>query len=699
LIKYSNFIIFAFLILIVWGLQSHTSISTSLLSVLPKGESKEIIQHFHETQNAKILLVSVKGFDEEALTKINALEEKLTNVPHITAKIRGNNKVLQDHLNKYHLFRFSFDEEKFENIDVEKSLKRLYMEMITSFVPLPLDIKDPFALVHGLSSKKIALKNGHLVLGSYGYISYFSLKTNTLEEHQEVYKNIHYIVDKLEDVKVFSPVFYYVENAKAIRSDVNSILIIALVLLLTLYLVMLRDMKVLIYTVVTLASSALFSTIILTFLYDEISIFVFVFGVSISSIAIDYMFHQYMHGYYVSQKGFNKEVFFGFLTTMAAFFILSFTSFLLIKQITLFAMLSLFISYAHFAFLYPYVGFKPYILKHDKSKVRSHFISVKVFFLFSLLLLISTLSIISFDLNIRNLDYDNKPLKKMETFFSEHLESTKYHSFMLRETSIDSLITHAHSLQKSFPTINIPIAKLLSKKRFQLNNEALGKMDSLRTKLQREADDLKFRKNHFNTAYMTENKLPVYTIKLLKSYGLEILKIGDKYVSYGTVNEEEYLNILKVPFVESLSLKEHFEKTMKNTMTELIYLGLLTLVVIIALLWIFTKKALLYALVFLLFPVAIVSMLSYFIDINILHIFMLFVILAISIDYAVYLSSSQDILTKKAISYSLMSTFAGFGVLIFSDTYALYSLGIVATLGIVAIFLLLLFMKGRDNAA
>jgi len=78
---------------------------------------------------------------------------------------------------------------------------------------------------------------------------------------------------------------------------------------------------------------------------------------------------------------------------------------------------------------------------------------------------------------------------------------------------------------------------------------------------------------------------------------------------------------------------------------------------------------------------------------------MIFVILSISIDYAIYTVKSNDSQTKKAITFSLMSTFAGFGVLIFSQINALFSMGIIATLGIAAIFLLLIFLKGSDRVS
>jgi predicted exporter len=73
---------------------------------------------------------------------------------------------------------------------------------------------------------------------------------------------------------------------------------------------------------------------------------------------------------------------------------------------------------------------------------------------------------------------------------------------------------------------------------------------------------------------------------------------------------------------------------------------------------------------------------------------MLFIILSISIDYGIYMGSSNiNQNSYEAILYSLLSTFAGFGVLIFSKVNALFSIGITATIGIFAIAILLIILK------
>lgn len=74
---------------------------------------------------------------------------------------------------------------------------------------------------------------------------------------------------------------------------------------------------------------------------------------------------------------------------------------------------------------------------------------------------------------------------------------------------------------------------------------------------------------------------------------------------------------------------------------------------------------------------------------------MLFIIVALSIDYGIYLSKSS-LPTKQAILFSVLSTFAGFGVLVFSSIGVLFYIGEVATLGLGALVILMLVGKNED---
>ena len=55
-------------------LQSYSHVSTSLLAILPNSESKEMIRTFNKTQNSKVLLLAVKGFDVKALEKMTSIK-------------------------------------------------------------------------------------------------------------------------------------------------------------------------------------------------------------------------------------------------------------------------------------------------------------------------------------------------------------------------------------------------------------------------------------------------------------------------------------------------------------------------------------------------------------------------------------------------------------------------------------------------
>ena len=697
IIKNINFIIFISTLAAFFYLHSYSQLSTSLLSILPAGETKKMLENFNKTQNSKILLLSVKGFDEKALNKMQSIEEQLKALTMLSIRKFQESDWLYEHREAYKFSIYSLNEEKLSQINIEKELHTLHDDMINSFFPLQIDKKDPFSLLQYPKRKSMKLKDGYLTLGEYGYLSYFELKSKSLHEHQQLYDQIHAIVNNDTDIKVFSPVFYYVENSNAIHNDVTKIIWIAMGILLLLYVFILRDIPLLFNTAMTLGTSALLSIITITQLYGDVSIFVFVFGVSISSIAIDYMFHHYLHGHYAQKKAFNKEVFFGFITTVSAFFILSFTSFLLIKQIAIFSMVSLCISYLHFAFVYPHIGFKMFSSKLPVIGQHMQFIKPKILLFFSVLLIGLSSTWIHFDLNLKNLDYDNKSLKQTETFFSQTLEKKKSFAFAIRAKTIDELVGYAQELQNDMPSVQLPMSTLVSRSSSRKNHTLLASLDAFRHTLKVEAHKIGFKEKYFDAAYQRNEKVISYTMDDLKNNGFEILKINDTYLTYGRVDEALYTRVLQYPFSESLSIKERFEDSMEDSMKSLVKLGILALFVIVLLIYLITKKAMAYSMLFIVFPIGVLSVYSYFTAVNILHIFMMFVILAIGIDYAIYLAKKSDALTKEAIFYSLISTFAGFGVLIFSQINALFSLGIVASIGILSVLFLLVFIKGVDN--
>ncbi|MFA7082961.1 MAG: hypothetical protein WC141_00335 [Arcobacteraceae bacterium] len=705
--KLADFIalfILSFLIALVFHFDSFKTISTSLDSILPQSEQKELLKKFNEFQSIKKIFLYVKGLNKESLESIKALEKKFVSIDGVSLEKLQTNEALQEYKNSYLFYRQNIDPTKINVLDISEELSQLKSNLLSSDFSYFINPYDPLNLTEKESvSHNFSIKNNHLIVKELGYLSIFTLDSsiNSLLQYEEIYTSIQKNIPNAEHIKVFSPIFYFVENSLIIKDDVNRIIILSTIILLLLYIFILKNIKLLINTLSTLASSVLLALFISSFIFEELSVFVLVFGISISTVAIDYMFHHYVHQYYEIRKPFNKEVLFGLLTTVGAFFIISFIDFELIKQLCYFTIISLLFSYIQFAFLYPKIGFT--YIELDSSFFKS-FPRLRPWFIMavSLILIMFSLNTIEFDSNLKHLDVENKKLNTLQEFFNTHLTSQNNTPFLIKAASIENLILYSKQLKKEFPNAYTPLATLITSKEYLEKKEHLDALNlkKIKKKLQEESLAFGFKQNFFDHAYGYEVKEPIYTLDALQTLGFEVLLYKDQFISYVNLPKEEAEALKKYEFIENLSIKEMFEKTLLSMKNDLLLYGGITVVFILFMMLLNSRKNLLTCLAFIVFPFSLIVSLSFLTAFNILHLFMLFIILAISIDFGIYSSSeNKNANTNKAIYYSLLSTFAGFGVLVFSEINALYSIGIVASTGIVAIAFLLTFLKGPSYDA
>lgn len=702
LTNYINSLILIILIFFVLTFDSFKSISTQLHTILPNSEKKELLEEFNKFQSIKKIFLSVEGLNKESLEKIKNIEEKLAKIEGLTLEKFQVNENLKKYTNDNKLFTKNFNENNLKNLNIETKLQEIKSNIINSDFSYFIDKQDPLELLEkNTNYQTFHLKDNHLILKNFAYLSIFNMENtiNSLEQYEKIYDSIQTIVVSNEEIKIFSPIFYFVENSRIIKNDVNKIIIFSTIVLLFLYLVILRNLKLLINTLITLASSILLALFLSSLVFKELSIFVLVFGISISTVAIDYMFHHYMHRYYEKKKSFNKDVFLGMATTVGAFFIISFISFDLIKQICYFAIISLVFSYIQFAFLYPKIGF---IQKDSISKEYKTLSKIKPIIIILIALFISTISItqFKFDSDLKNLDINNTKLIQIEQFFNERLNREQNIPILIKANSIDELIRNARILKKEYPKAHVPLAILIDKKEFLNKKEFLQSIniDTIKSELNEKASILKFKNDFFNKAYIYNINKPIYTKEKIESFGLEVVKFKNYFISYANVPKDKIEELSKYDFIENLSIKTMFENNLVSIYKELIFYGICTIIFITIMIFLSTKKNYLIPLCYIIFPLSMILSLALFISFNILHLFMLFIVLSISIDFGIYMSSQE--LNKesyKAILYSLLSTFAGFGVLVFSEINALYSLGIIATVGIISIILLLIILKRPSN--
>lgn len=700
--NYINILVLIVLTLLIISFNSFKSISTELQTILPNSEKKELLNEFNNFKNSKKIFLSVEGLDNNSLIKIKKLENEFDKIDGVTFEKLHRNKKLEKYKEDYKFFIEDINKNSFDKLNITKKLEEIKYNLINSTFSFSIDKKDPLDIFkEKISLNTLSLKNNHLAIKESAYISIFNLNNNinSVSQYERIYDEINNIILTDKEIKVFSSIFYFVENSRIIKNDVNNIILFSTTILLLLYLVILRNLKLLINTLITLTSSIFLALFVCSFIFDKLSIFVMVFGISISTVAIDYMFHHYVHKFYEEKRGFNKEVFLGMITTVGAFAILSFVSFDLIKQICYFSIISLLFSYVQFAFFYPKIKFSQKNINTNNYKLYS---KIKPIYLivFSLILMIFSIYKFNFDLNLKNLDINNVQLKQKEDYFNKKLNLNQNIPTLIKANSIDKLIENARILKNEYPNSYIPISILINEKEFSNKKLLLESINlkEIKNELDKKSNDLGFKANYFKDAYVLNYEKPSYTEDLIKDLGIEIIKFKDSFLTYANLPKDKIEELSKYDFIENISIKTMFEENLISIYDELFIYGSITIIFILLMVFLSTKDNFLISLTYLIFPISMVVSLSYFMTFNILHFFMLFVIISISIDFGIYLGSKDlDKSTYKAVLFSLLSTFAGFGVLIFSKINALFSIGIIASIGILAITILIIILKRPMN--
>ena len=700
LTKSSNLLIFLSAIVLFFIIQPHKKISVELSTMLT-GQDKKLYEVSEKFSYVRTFLVAVKGFEKDDLKKLSKITNELIKNDEIELNNQLNNKSYKEYKNKYKIYLNDLNYLNNNDIKVKDKLTKSYQDMISSPFYTPLNRDDPLSIISNSKiPKNIKFKNGNPILENYGYFKVLSILSKTDEKSRlKIYNEIHSVIDNYNDIKAFSSIFMFVENSQKIQNDVRMIIMVSMALLGVLYLLILRNIYLFLNIGMTLATSVIFGQIIVTYIFPQTSVIALVFSTAITSVSIDYMFHHYLHNYYNKKLGFNRSVFYGFLTTIIAFLLISMINFPLIEQISIFTIVSLTVAYIHFAFVYPHLNIKH---KEPKSleKVKSP-VTIKGYkiIIFSIIVIILSLHNVKFDFNIKNLDYQNKELIKTENFFKNNLNQDKKVAVFITGATIDTLISNCQTIKQLDIKSTVPLASLLSQKLYIKKATILQTLnfDKIKKELNTDANKIGFRKDYFNNSYnmaMLFPPYPNYTLDMIHNMGFDIVKNENGYLTYGMVTPSNIEKILQFDFIKNAQTKVLFENSLKKVSNELMLFGALTIFFIISILAVVTKKRFLQAFTYILFPASLILLYGWYVPLNIMHLFMAFVVLAIGIDYGIYMNEPKlTHNTTMAIVFSLISTFAGFGVLAISNINSLFSIGITAVIGIIGILFLLVFQK------
>ncbi|MDD2829448.1 MAG: hypothetical protein PHW18_07745 [Sulfuricurvum sp.] len=681
-----------------------------LSKALPEDNATKILEQYGAFDSSKKLFVLVKGFDAKSLEHAYAIKEKLSHLSQVESVLFDLGDIApesQEYLATNWLYLNDFNASEVSSQEVELKLKALAESMMQSGAYVQLDRNDPLKLFTQPSLVMGTHKDGKLIVPEHGYCIIASVRPSIsdMEGSQKLYDEVHHALEGYKNsITLFSPNFYSVENSAYIHNDVQRITLITIMILIGVYFFFLRNKMMLLFSVLTLFLSALLSVLILNAVFKDVSILVIAFGAGIATIAEDYLFMLFLNDNY-AKKQFNWSVFWGFAATEIGLFSLVFIDFPLISQLALFAFVSLALSYTIFAFIFPRLQF--YREKDDSeapSLIEKIFQWQKVppivFTLLSLILIAVSFPKLVFDSNFRHLDYQNQPLLNAEKIFESSLGENRL-PILIYGKSMEALMLNAEQVKevapKSYTIANLALSEAKSKERFQ--TISAYNFDSLRAMLNNAGKTAGFREGMFKDSYKSMESLNPYRLDTegLRPLGIEVLKTEDgRYVTLGYVPRDEVANVAHSSDISVVDGKELLSHSASNALGSFsLFLGIgftLLLIIIIAV----TRSQALYALNFLFFPIAvIVTMLALNGSYNLMHLFALFLMMVYGIDYGIYLSRGDISTSLRAVLYSCITTFAGFGILVLSDVPAVDSIGAVTIAGLGAI-LLLFFQKGKQ---
>jgi predicted exporter len=330
MIKYANFIILFILLSVGLLLKDNIHISTNLLSLFATKESVEKLNIANNLGYSKEMLIAVKGFDKRAKEEVRQISKELKKLKYINfvqSSIVPTQEI-QEYYKKYYPILATFDDANITQEQVSQKLQALYDAQLSSVFYSSINKNDPLSLFELQNIKRTGISNKgeFIALGEYGLLVRVmtDISPSQMNEAKELYRDVHTLLSKYPEVVAFAPFFYTVENSTKIQEDVQWIIILSTVVLLLIYYLLIKNIRLLSQTVIALFSSMVFASLVSTMFIENFNILSLAFGMSLTAVSIDYLLHYHFHNFYATSQKIDKNVLYGYLTTVIAFGIFSF---------------------------------------------------------------------------------------------------------------------------------------------------------------------------------------------------------------------------------------------------------------------------------------------------------------------------------------------------------------------------------------
>lgn len=774
-LKVGNIVLFVLAVILGVFVFPHSKITQEVLELFPQNADREIIEVYREFASSRYVLVASEGFSQNSQENLKAFLARTEDLPNVATTFTHTQtpQGLEDFIAR-HYVAIASPTHSLQN------LARLSQEQITSHIvqgvqsllraqdgagantesretrtkdsqspttPPSFNPHDPLGLfsLPARDSKELIAKD-------YGLLGVVELKSIESEALKPTIVGFQSIAKDFPTIRYFSQNFMDSLNLTLTLEEVGFLLTFSSIVFVVLYFVIIRIPMLTLHTIATLVLANVIAMFVVANIYPKVTIMALTFGMGISNIAIDYMMHHNFFGLYASKRRrFNAPVFYGYMTTIVGFGICLFVPFPLLAQLSLYAILSLSVSYCSFAFVYPYMGFRAPRFFPTMARWRTQSLSKWWF----LALCVASMGFVAthlhFDFDLSKLGYHNKEQIKEREFFANAYERESS-QILLSHKDLQGLLTLANALQRALNAqvsqSFIPLSLLPDSARLESNRELLESpaMRHNVALLQRALPPLKNamlaqispkdeeRKAAIETLFETMQSaydpaklkdLEHLRLEALESLGFRVIERGGVLYYLTSIHTEDLPLVRQIAReelgiqaaldskggvgasggisgvdsteggIETRSLQEllsHITDSLYAPMLIMLGIALTAMLVTLAL---SARGKFLECAVFVLFPLtSALFVISTHSALDILHLFALLILVVVSVDYGIYAAKEGlNLRTTHAIFFSAITTGVSFGILMLGNTKAIVSFGEVMFVGMACILVLLFWLK------
>lgn len=755
---------------------SKINFEEDITKILPKEEqNNQLIKVFNQMDFSDKITVMISSENDSTQQKLpetaEILLDSLAKKPEYYTDIQGKveEQQMEEIFSFVHenlpLFLDQADYQKIQNQlhedSIQQRIEKNYKNLISpsGFVTKDFILKDQLGIsLNALQklrdfgvSENFTIKNGFLTTADFSTIVLFITPAKAemnAAENEDFIQDLNHYKNQIQQtfgsdpkISYFGAAFVSLANANQIKSDIKNTVLIAVVILMLILILFYRRIYIPIILFIPAICGAAFALTFLYFLKDSISAISISVGAILLGVTLDYSLHIITHLRENSSvknlyKNITKPLLGCSLTTSIAFLCLVFVKSEVLRNLGIFAAISV-ISSAVFALLIIPHLYQPKptdkrkfsliekLGKHafEKNKFLIPLISIAIVFG------IFTFTKVKFDEDLNSLNYISEELKTTQNQL-ENLGglSEKSIYFSVFGNDLDSLLSENTKLEKQLSQLkksdqienytsvgNLVFSTETQQEKIQNWKDFWQKnhIDSILKKVNKTALKLGFTKASLQSLPQQLNK--DYTTLTLEDYqkiNLPFLKESiiekDGFITVSTLvqtSEKSSAN-----FVESLEkenilaidrkhLSEQFLGHLKEDFKSLMNYSLFAVFIV---LFIFFKRielALLSITPIILTGIVTMGFVFLFnLELNIFSLIVTTLIIGVGVDFSIFMTSAlqkryttgKDELSTYRISIILavLTTILSVGVLIFAKHPALKSISAIALIGILSAMLI-----------